>query len=445
MRSDLVLPRLRAQLTVGPPWVKNAVAMSAAFTAYFSMYAFRKPLAAGTYEGIVPWGSGIELKTAFLVAQILGYAAAKYWGARVLPELVPERRAITIIGLISGSWIALLGFGLSTVLFKLIAIFLNGLCLGMIWGLVVGFLEGRRTSELLLAGLSCSFIVASGVVKDVGRWVMGAWAVPEDWMPFVTGGLFFPLLLLSVLALAQVPAPDEKDVAQRTARLPMMRDQRRAFLRAHALPLSLCLAVYVVLTAYRDYRDNYGVEIFTELGYGESSALFSQTEIPVALLVLATLSLLSLVKDNKRALGLMFAVMTAGLLLLSGATLLLSARAISGKTFMILVGLGSYLTYVPFGSMLFERIVAHTRTAGTAVFGIYLADALGYTGSIGVQVYADLFGQESGRLAFFFGLTHAMSLGGALLLALGGVLWLRAGPGSDRKSVAREETKFAPH
>ena len=43
--------------------------------------------------------------------------------------------------------------------------FFNGLPLGMIGGLVVRYLEGRRASELLLAALSCSFIVASGAVK----------------------------------------------------------------------------------------------------------------------------------------------------------------------------------------------------------------------------------------------------------------------------------------
>lgn len=53
-----------------------------------------------------------------------------------------------------------------------LAMFLNGLPLGMVWGLVVWYLEGRRVAEVLLAGLSCSFIIASGAVKDVGRTVL---------------------------------------------------------------------------------------------------------------------------------------------------------------------------------------------------------------------------------------------------------------------------------
>jgi hypothetical protein len=425
MRIDFVMPRLQARLLHGPAWLMNAVAMTCAFAAYFAMYAFRKPFAVGTFEGLLPWGTGIHLKTAFLISQILGYTLSKFLGTRILPELQADRRAISLVGLIVGSWVALLAFGMSGPWLKLAALFLNGLCLGMIWGLVVSFLEGRRTSELLLAGLSCSFIVASGAVKDVGRFTMHAFGVPEDWMPFVTGAIFLPLLFVSVFGLAQIPAPSRKDEEARAPRTQMTKRDRKAFVSQHALPLALILVVYFFLTAFRDYRDNYGIEIFTELGYGAAPALFSRTELPVALGVMLVLALLSLIQNNKSALVVMFSVMTGGLLLLSGATLLLEEKWISGTTWMVLVGLGSYLTYVPFGSMLFERIVAHTRTVGTAVFGIYVADALGYCGSIGVQLYADLFAQEASRLEFFLSLTHAVSLGGAVLLAASGFLWLR--------------------
>ena len=67
-----------------------------------------------------------------------------------------------LVGLILAAEAALLIFGLVPPHWKVLAIFLNGLPLGMIWGLVVWYLEGRRTSEILLAALSCSFIVSSG-------------------------------------------------------------------------------------------------------------------------------------------------------------------------------------------------------------------------------------------------------------------------------------------
>ncbi len=428
MNPTFVSPAVARRLATWPRWRLNVYAMTVAFSTYFCMYAFRKPFAAASFEDVIAVGSGVRLKTAFVISQIVGYALSKYIGTKLLPELSPERRPVTILGLVLGSWTALVAFGFGGAWSQMFALFLNGLCLGMIWGLVVGFLEGRRASELLLAGLSCSFIVASGAVKDVGRFLMQDLGVSEAWMPAFTGALFLPPLLTSVWGLAQIPPPTTEDEIERQPRTRMLRSERRHFLRTYALPLTLSLISYFFLTAYRDYRDNYGVEIFAELGYHEEPALFTSTEIPVALLVMATLALLSLVRDNKRALKLMFVVMTSGLLMLSGSTLLLKSRLISGTTWMVLIGLGSYLTYVPFGSMLFERIVAHCKIAGTAVFGIYLADALGYTGSILVQLYADFFGGGMSRLGFFLSFTHAMAFGGAGLIAAAGVFWLRPAP-----------------
>lgn len=426
MYQSFISPAVARRLATSPRWALNLYAITVSFCVYFCMYAFRKPFAAGSFDGVIGVGSGIQLKTAFVISQIIGYAFSKYLGARVLPELLPEKRPHTIIGLILASWAALFAFALGGVWSQMFALFLNGLCLGMIWGLVVGFLEGRRSSEFLLAGLSCSFIVASGAVKDVGRYLMRDWEISEAWMPAITGGLFLPLLIASVIGLAQIPPPTSADEQERQPRTRMLRTERRRFLRDNWLPLSLSLIAYLFVTAYRDYRDNYGVELFSELGYGGKPALFTSTELPVALAVLAILSLLALVRDNKRALSLLFVIMTVGLLLLSASTLLLRSGSISGATWMTLIGLGSYLTFVPFGSMLFERIVAYRRVAGTAVFGIYLADALGYTGSIVIQIYSDFVSKEVSRLGFLMDFTHLLSVGGALLLGISGVLWLRS-------------------
>ena len=62
---------------------------------------------------------------------------------------------------------------------------------------------------------------------------------------------------------------------------------------------------------------------------------------------------------------------------------------------IILTGLGAYLAYVPFGCVLFDRIIAHTRAVGTAVFAIYVADAIGYTGAISILLYKNLAGSSS--------------------------------------------------
>src|SRR5262249_25364721 len=201
-----------------------------------------------------------------------------------------------------------------------LAIFLNGLPLGMVWGLVVSYLEGRRTSEILLAGLSCSFIVSSGAVKNVGLVLMRDFGVGEAWMPFVTGLIFLMPFLLSVWFLNQVPQPDDADVAERVERIPMNAHQRQGFVRSLWPGLALLFFVYFFLTAYRDFRDNYQVEIIEKLGYADWKGSLTWTEILVSLGVMASLAALNLVRDNRRGLIGAFFLMAGGLALLGAST-----------------------------------------------------------------------------------------------------------------------------
>ena len=215
----------------GPLFVSYAIAAS--FSTYFCMYAFRKPFAAGQYAGLE--FLGLDLKTAFVISQILGYTLSKYIGIKICSETNRGKRAVSLVVLIFAAEAALLLFAVLPPSLKVAAIFLNGLPLGMVWGLVVWYLEGRRTSELLLAGLSCSFILASGIVKDIGRFLMSDFGVSEWWMPAVTGLCFLPPFLVSVWFLNRIPEPDDADVDARVEREPMDRTQRVAFVR-HFLP-----------------------------------------------------------------------------------------------------------------------------------------------------------------------------------------------------------------
>ena len=426
--------RLTAWLEKAPAPVFAAYAILAAFTTYFCMYAFRKPFAAAKFEGQFFLGSAVALKTAIVISQIFGYALSKYIGIKVCSEVSPARRAATLVILILWAELALLAYGLVPNNLKTVAIFLNGLPLGMVWGLVVWYLEGRRTSELLLAGLSCSYIVSSGIVKDIGRAMMeggvAEWwrqvpligspigsvlgKVNEGWMPAITGLHFLPLFLLAVWMLNRLPRPSESDVAARSERRTMSAVDRLAFVRQFALGMALLCVSYFFLTAYRDFRDNYQVEIFDGLGYpyAKNKAIISKAETIVAFGVIIALASLSLIKDNRRGLLGAFLIMTSGLLTLGVSTVLLDAGAIDGFWWMTLTGLGIYLAYVPFGSVLFDRLIASTRAAGTAVFAIYLADAIGYTGSVGVQLFKDLSHSEMSRLGFFKGFSLFMCVVG---------------------------------
>jgi len=431
-----------------PQWWITLWASSAAFSAYFCMYAFRKPFAAASFSGLHFAGTDFGLKSALVISQVIGYAISKFIGIKVCSEISASKRALALVGLIAVAELALVLFGAAPPSWRVVAIFLNGLPLGMVWGMVVAYLEGRRTSEFLLATLSCSFIVSSGVVKDVGRWTMSSWNVGEAWMPCVTGLLFLPAFLLSVAFLAALPAPDPSDVKARTQRRPM-RAGRIAFVKRFALGLGLLLAFYLVLTAFRDYRDNFEIDLFKAMGYGSEPGIFSKTETPVAFVVLAMLGALSLVRDNRRGLAGAFVVMLAGMVLVGVATLRYDGGLISGIFWMILLGAGSYLAYVPVGSMLFDRLIAHTRSGGTAVFAIYLADATGYAGSVGVLLFKELGRPSQTPLIFFRGLSYFLCVFGGAALAAAAVYFVtrpaEAASGTASGGEPLAETGAAAH
>ena len=110
---------------------------------------------------------------------------------------------------------------------------------------------------------------------------------------------------------------------------------------------------------------------------------------------------------------------------MAGATLLYDLGQISGLWWMILIGFGAYLAYVPFGAVLFERIMASTKAIDTAVFAIYLSDAIGYTGSVGIQIYKDFGAAELNYFQFLRIFTYSMAAIGTVLFFFSGIYFLR--------------------
>ncbi len=373
----------------------------AAFCVYLSMYAFRRPFSAAAYDDVIGWSHVLNFKVVLVVAQVAGYALSKLAGIKLISELDGRHRAGAILGLIALSWGALILFAVAPIWLKVGALFLNGLPLGLIWGLVFSYLEGRRTSELLGAILCASFIVSSGIVKSVAMWLMVVGSVTEWWMPAATGLVFAPLLLISTLSLARMPPPTPADIAARTLRVPMFADQRRAFLRRYGPGLGLLVAAYVLLTALRDFRDNFAAELWRDLGYAGVSGVFTASEIPVAIITLGALASLMTIRDNAKALAAMHIMVGGGAALIGIATIGFQTGWLSPIAWMIVSGAGLYLAYTPFNAMLFDRLIAATRQVGTAGFLIYVADAAGYAGSVALVLFRNLFDGHLPWLEFF--------------------------------------------
>ena len=393
-------------------------ATSAAFITYFCMYAFRKPLTVGTFEGVLGWEAAIDFKTALVISQLVGYAASKWIGIKVVSEMTAARRAVAILLLIGIAEIALVLFAMLPMPFNLIPLFFNGLMLGMIWGLVFSYLEGRRTSEILGAGLATSFIVSSGVVKSVGKYLILDWDVSEYWMPALTGALFFIPLFIAVFFLSKLPQPTEKDEEERSARTPMHKAERMSFLKDYMLGLVALVLAYVIFTAFRDFRDNFAAEIWIALGFGDAPGMFTVSEAPATLIVLIVLGATMWIKSSRFALKLYHIIIAVGAAILALATYAFQSGMIGGALWMILLSLGLYLAYVPFNCILFDRMMAAVKKPGNAGFLIYLADASGYVGSVGLMLYKSLAAPELNWVEFLEGFAYITAAVGVLLVVL---------------------------
>ena len=407
--------RITRWLTRASPGLFAAYAVTMAFTTYFAMYSYRKPFAAAHFSGST-FGA-LDLKSALIISQLLGYALSKLLGIKFNSEMRPGQRAWALVLLIVWAEAALVLFAVLPPSGKVFALFLNGLPLGTVWGVVFSFLEGRRTAEILGAGLSCAYVVASGAVKSIGKSLLGA-GISDAWMPATTGLLFLPVFLAAVYGLSLIPPPSAEDVAARTEREPMQAGERREFMRRFWPGLLLLVFVYFFLTAYRDFRDNYAAEIWADLGLGDQAAVFTVTEIPIALSVMLVLGLLYLVKDNRRGLMLTYVIMGSGAVLVGVGTLLFDRGAIDARTWMTLVGLGLYLGYVPYGCVLFDRTIAALGIVATAVFLIYVSDAVAYGGSVLVVLYKNLGQADISKLQFFRYFSYATSAFCMIALAI---------------------------
>ncbi|MCA9067989.1 MAG: hypothetical protein KDA84_03665, partial [Planctomycetaceae bacterium] len=382
---------------------------------YFCMYAFRKPFTAGTFEGQEIWGLG--LKTTLVISQLLGYMLSKFIGIKVISEMRAEYRAATIVGLILTAEAALVGFAYAPLPLKVAMMFLNGLPLGMVFGLVLGYLEGRRQTEALSAALCASFIISSGVVKSVGRWLIQSYGISEFQMPMLTGLIFLPPLLVSVWVLQKTPPPDDDDRRLRNERKSINRTQRQTFVSAYRPGLFLLIFVYVALTVVRTIRDDFGVELWRDLGVEKTPSVFAQSETVVAFFVTALCGLAIWIRHNLSALRVTVGLMCVAFSLTLGMTMLQALDAVSPFVFMVACGIGLYLPYVAFHTTVFERLIAASRYPSNLGFLMYLADALGYLGYSAV-IAARTVSQSPGEVLPFFRVTLIIAAVGSMVALL---------------------------
>lgn len=393
-----------------------------AFCLYTCIFAFRKTFTAATFEGIEYFGIGY--KSWLVIFQVLGYGMAKFFGIKIISELKAHSRSFGILLMVTIAGLSWLMFAVVPAPYNIIFLITNGFPLGMVWGMMFGYLEGRRTTEVLGASLAVSFIFSAGLSRSVGGYVMRDWNVSELWMPFVGACLFTVPLLAFLYLIDKIPPPSEKDELLRTKRQPMNATERKKFVASFLPGIVLFVLAYMLLTAFRDFRDNFSADVWKTLGYGNSPSIFTKTEVPISIAVLIVMGSIMIIKDNKIALMINHIIIMTGMIMIGVSTFLFQQQLISPTIWMILMGLGLYLGYIPFNSIFFDRLIAAFKYAGTVGFIMYVADSFGYVGSITVLLVKELGLAQLSWLDFMISSGYLLSGTGTLLI-LGSMIYFQ--------------------
>jgi hypothetical protein len=169
--------------------------------------------------------------------------------------------------------------------------------------------------------------------------------------------------------------------------------------------------VYAALTSFRNFRDYFAPELWRDLeGAGFNPTMFTQSELPVGICTAVAYSMLYWVQDNKKAFFAILGVMFLGGGVILGATVIQVAGLIDPLPWMIMVGVGLFMAYIPPGAMLYDRFNGATGVPYTSVFMIYLSDVCGYSITLTVLFYRNFGDANIPYVEFFHSLSYIVAL-----------------------------------
>lgn len=345
-----------------------------------------------------------------ILAQLFGYMAAKFIGVRMVPRVQSRHRVPAIFGMVVFSNLTLLGPALVPAPFGAVFLILNGLSLGMVWGLLFGCIEGRRITDLLSVMLTLALVASTGVTKGAALALRSVTGCTELWMPFLTGLAFLPLLLVSLRLLTKLPQKTARDREYAGLRTTMDAAGQRAFMKRWGPGIAGLVGVAALLTLFRDVRETFMADIFRENGVSLDFSKLAGTELLVALCTGLPFFFIRFMKDSRRAFAVCSVATAAGAVLMGVTTLMHARGALGTQEWLVLAGIGLYLGYLPFYCVLPDRLYATLRTPGTVTFIIAQADAYGYLLSAFVVLFKALVSRSIHRTSILTDFAYATAL-----------------------------------
>lgn len=369
----------------------------AALLSYSLVYALRKPYTAASFEHVDFFD--MDYKVVVTISQILGYVISKFIGIKLISELKREERMKFILMSIVMAELSLILFGLLSAPYNIAAMFLNGLSLGCMWGIIFSFIEGRRVTDILASLLGVSMVISSGTAKSLGLYVMNHLHVSEFWMPALIGAIALPLLALLGWSLDRLPQPTAADIASRSKRETLNGKQRWSLYKNFMPFLTLLFIANIVLVILRDIKEDFLVNIIDISGY--SSWLFAQVDAVVTLIILGIFGLMVFIKDNLKVLSILLALIMVCMIIMSVVSFGYGRIQLSPVTWLFVQSLCLYMAYLTFQTIFFDRFIACFKIRGNVGFFIAMNDFLGYAGTVVVLVIKEFFSPDINWAEFY--------------------------------------------
>ena len=151
------------------------------------------------------------------------------------------------------------------------------------------------------------------------------------------------------------------------------------------------------------------------MGYGNSAGIFTSTELPIAFSVLVLIASMIYINNNKLAFQISQIIILAGFILCGVSTFLFMQQIISGYVWIVLVGLGLYMGYIPFNCILFDRMIASFKIKGNVGYFMYLVDSFGYLATVFVIIFKGSMGISISWTYFYSNGVLVLSIVGSLI------------------------------
>jgi hypothetical protein len=368
--------------------------------AYVCTYFWRYPIFLLPPEILTrPVWKHLDLQDCFSLAFVGGFGSSKLLGMQLLSSSMFFRHRLVILLSMVGMTMLVEGVGvwLLPVKGKVLSVFVSSFVQSWIYGAILTYLEGRQTTETLLALITAGTIAAGGLSRGTASMVLQWIPTSQALVMPLAIGIVMGFLACILLCIAdRQPKPSRQDLASRCPRPPVTPTQQAAFFRRYGYGVCPIYVAYALLLGVRSFRDFYAQPIFTAAleGIPPPSWVYLVVDLPGATLSAFVICAFQTYNDHFKALSTMLTVCMAfgGLVLLS--TMCFRQQLVGGLFWQLCLGTGIYGSFGILTTAIHERLIAATRTVGTCTFLVLLGDACAYLVTIAILLARD-FGRNA--------------------------------------------------